>query len=83
MGAEHLFHQQHRLGPLYLYRGHVDLVDVHVERARRVDSLCPQEDIGVGDAEPELVIGHSKQDRVVDDAAVLIAEDDVPGLHRR
>ena len=82
VGAEHLLHQLDRLGALNLDRRHVHLVDVHVELAGRVDSLGPKKHVGVGDAEPELVVGHSKQHRVVDDAAVLIAEDDVPGLHR-
>ena len=80
-GVEHFFHQQYRLGTLDLDRRHVDLVDVDIELAGGVDSLGPQEEIGVGDAEPELVVGHSKQHRVVDDAAVLVAEDHVSGLH--
>ena len=82
VGAEHLLHQQHRLGSLYLERGHVDLVDFDVVTGVGVDPLRSEKDIGIRDAEPELVIGDPQQHRVVDDAAVLVAQNHVTRLHR-
>ena len=58
-------------------------MDVDVEPAGGVDALRPQQHVRVGDAEPELVVGHAQQHRIVDDAAVLVAQDDVARLHGR
>ena len=80
-GAKHLLHQHHRLRPLYLDRRHVDLVDFDVVPGVGVDPLRPEDDIGIRDAEPELVIGHAEQHRVVDHAAVLIAQDHITRRH--
>ena len=56
-------------------------MDFNVEPAGGVDALRPEQHVRVGDAEPELVVGNAQQDRVVDDAAVLVAEDHIAGLH--
>ena len=83
VGAEQLLHEGHRLGTLYLDGGHVNLVDVDVKPAGGVDALRPQQNVRVGYAEPELVVRHPQQHRVVDDAAILVAQDDVARLHWR
>ena len=83
MRPEHLLHQHHGLGALDLHGRDVDLVDLHVVPGVGVHPLRPEEHVRIGYAEPELVIGDPQEHGVVDDASVLVAQDHVPGLHRR
>ena len=84
-GADHrteqVDHQGFRLGPLNLYRRDVDLGDLDVEFLSHVDALQPEHDVGIGKAEPELVLEKAQQNGVVQDAALLIAHDHVLGSH--
>ena len=82
-GADHLLQQRGRFGTLNLDRRYVQFVDGNVEFAGGVDPLRPQQQVGVGDAEPELIVGNAQQYRVVDEAAVLVAQDHITALHWR
>ena len=80
--AYQIDHQRLRLGPLDLHRADVDLVDLDVHAHTDVDPLQPVEQVGIGEREPELVLCQAQQHRVVEDAAPLVAEDDVLAVHR-
>ena len=82
-GTKHLLHQRRRLGALYLNGGDVDFVDLDVVAGARVYPLRPEQHVGVGYAEPELVLRHAKQHRVVYYSAYLVAQNHVPRRHRR
>ena len=71
------------LGPWILHRTDVDLVDPHVHAQADVDALQPEQQVGVGQREPELILGQAQQHRVVEDAAALVAQDHVLAVHRR
>ena len=79
--TEEVDHQGFRLGPLNLYRRDIDLVDLDVELLADVDALQPEHEVGIGDAEPELGVGQAQQHGVVQDAAALVAQDHVLGVH--
>ena len=57
LGTEQVDHEVDRFGALDLHRRDVDLGDLHVEPLADVDPLQPQPQVGVGEAEPELVLG--------------------------
>ncbi len=76
-------HQVDRLRTLQLHRADVDLLDRDVEALAHVDALQPEHQVGVGHAEPELVLRQPQQHRVVEDAARLVAQDHVASPHRR
>ena len=81
--AEKLAHELLGLGTLDLDRGHVDLVDLHLVAGLVIHPFGPQQHVGVGDRQPELVLGHAQQHRVVDYAALLVAQNDVASLVHR
>ncbi len=80
--ADQVDHQGQRLRPLDLHRADVDLVDGHVPAQAHVHALQPVQQVGVGQREPELVAREAQQHRVVQDAALLVAENHVAGVHR-
>ena len=82
LGAEHFLQERGRLGTLNLQRRDIEFMDFNIKSAGGVDALRPQQHVGVGDAEPELVVGNPQQHGVVDNAAVLVAEDHITALHR-
>ena len=83
LGTEQVGHQVDRPGALHLDRRHVDLVDLDVEGLTDLHPLQPQHQIGIRQAEPELVLGDPQQHGIVEDPALLVAEDDVAGAHHR
>jgi len=80
---EQVDHQRLGLWSLNLDRAGVDLGNLDVEPFPDVDPLQPEHHVGVGQAEPELVLGQTQQHRVVENTAVLVAQDHVAGPHRR
>ncbi len=81
--ADQVDHQRLGLRALDLHRRDVDLADGDVELHAVVDAAQPPLDVAVGQREPELVLGDTQQDRVVQNAARLVAEDHVLAVHRR
>ena len=80
--ADQVGHEIERLRPLDLHRADVDLVDLDVHLHPDVDPLQPEQDVGVREREPELVLGEPEQHGVVQDPAPLVAEDHVLRMHR-
>ena len=80
--AHQVGHQRRRLRPLDLDRADVNLLDFDVHPQSHVDALEPEEQVGVRQREPEFLRGQPEQHRVVEDAAPLVAEDDVAPPHR-
>jgi len=78
--SDQLGHQAFCLRTLDLNRANVDFVDFDIELAVSIQSLQPSPNVRIGNGEPELVISDTQQYRVVDDAAMLVAQDDVPAL---
>ncbi len=78
--AEELADQRLRQRPLDLQRRHVGLADLDIEARERLHTERVQQRVGVGEREPEVVLGELQQDRVVDDAAVGRADQHVLAL---
>jgi len=80
--AEQVDHQRLRLRPLDLQRRDIDLLDRDVVAEANVDALEPVAQVRIADGEPELIVAQAQHDRVVEDVALVVAEDDVAPLHR-
>ena len=76
--AEQLDHEVLRLRSLHLQRGHVGFLDRDVEVGVGVlQPASEQERVARGQREPERVLVHPGEHRVVDDAAVAVADQHV------
>ncbi len=78
--AEDLSHHRGRLRTLHLHRADVGLPDLDVVAEPVGDAACPQQDVAVGQREPEMVLRQAQQHRVVEDATCLVGEEDVLAL---
>ena len=65
---------------LYLHRRHIRFSDLDVHPRVVRNSLSPQQHIAVGRGQPEMIIRQTKQHGIVDDAAILIRDDNVFAL---
>ncbi len=79
--AKQVRHQGFRLGPLNLHGRHIDFRNGDIESHANVYAPHPQLKITVGERKPELVLGDPQQNRIIDDATLFIAEDDVLATH--
>ena len=80
--AQQVGHQLFRQRALHLQRGHVQLADIDIPAFRRVHPLQPQHKVGVRDREPEFILRQPQQNRIVQDAALVIAQYAVFATHR-
>src|SRR5438093_648231 len=78
--AEELRHHLLRVRTLDLDRRDVDLANAHVHAPGARDAERVQVHVAVGEREPELVLRHSKEDRVVQDPAVRRGDEHVLAL---
>lgn len=81
--AEQVPHDGIGLRPLHLHGAHIDLLDAHVHPGMGGDAAGPQQDVAVGEGEPEAVLLEAQQDRIVEDPSVLVREEDVFALADR
>src|SRR5437899_4368471 len=70
-------HQGFRLRTLDLERRGIRLADRHLHAGMASDALGPQQDVTVREGDPESVLFEAEQDRIVQDAAVLVRDEDV------
>src|SRR5712691_564845 len=75
--AEQVRHQGFRLWTLDLERRGVRLPDRHLHAGVPRDAFRPQEDVAVREGDPESVLLEAKEDGIVQDAAVLVRNEDV------
>src|SRR5207237_9820498 len=73
-------HQAFRLRTLDLERRGIRLADRHLHAGMASDALGPQQDVTVRERDPESVLFEAEQDRIVQDAAVLVRDQDVLAL---
>src|SRR5215210_437750 len=78
--AEEVGHDLLGLGALDLHRADVGLPDLDVHPRVVGEALGPQEDVAVGQREPEVVLVEAEEDRVVDDAALGVRDESVLAL---
>src|SRR3989475_3434856 len=75
--AEQVGHQGFRLRTLDLERRGVRLPDRHLHAGVTRDALRPEEDVAVREGDPEPVLLEAEEDGIVQDAAVLVRDEDV------
>ena len=78
--AEEVDHDVLRLRPLHLERPDVRLADLHVEPGVLRDPPRPEQDVAVGEREPEAVLLEPQEHRVVQDPALVRGDEDVLAL---
>ena len=78
--AEERAHDVPRLRALELQGRDVGLVDRHVHAGVNRDALRPEQDIAVGERQPEAVLGEAQEDRVVQHATLVVDDQNVFAL---
>ena len=78
--AEEVAHDLLGLGALHLHRADVGLPDLDVHPGVVGEALGPQQDVAVGQREPEVVLGEAQENGVVDDAALGVGDEGVLAL---
>ena len=53
---------------------------MHIHACEHRDALGPHIDVAVGAADPEPVLGHAQHDRIVQQPAILVAQEDITAL---
>ena len=69
-----------RTRPLKLQRRDVGFADGHIHAGTGGHAACPEQHIAVRDRQPEMILGQLQQDRVVDDAAILVGDQHIFAL---
>ena len=79
--TEQVSHERLRSGALDLHRRYIDFRDGDVEAHPDVDAPQPEFQVAIGKGEPELVLGNTKQNRVIQNTTLFIAQNDVLATH--
>src|SRR5699024_4221873 len=66
---------------LNLHRRHINLGDTDVEPAIDIDALEPVGQVRITDRKPELILGQAQQNRIIEDMAFGVAQDDIATVH--
>src|SRR5881628_839714 len=81
--AEQVHHYILRFRALQLERGDIRLPHDDIESGVDRDAFAPEEDVPIGEREPEVIFPEAEEDRVVDDAAVRSREEHILALPDR